>query len=257
MTAKVITFGISKGGCSKTMSAGITAFLLSEEVRVLCVDMDSQGNLTSLMLNEDDLCGVFEGKTVLEGIKEGDVSPYIVNARHNLDVVPANDYLSLLPRFLYKEYKGDPNLALKRALEPVLEDYDIILLDTPPSLSELSVCSITASSEIVVLFDGSKFCYHAIDRYLEICAAAREHGNPDLNIAGILFSIVDPRTSDTRAMVDLVDSAYPNYRFDTLINRKVATKRLAIYGFGDDNPELDTAIEGYRPFVKELKERVK
>ncbi|MFE5437469.1 ParA family protein, partial [Bacillus cereus] len=70
MTAKIITFGISKGGCSKSTTSGITAWLLSEKKRVLCIDMDCQGNLTSFLTGEYDICNVFEEKTILEAIRE-------------------------------------------------------------------------------------------------------------------------------------------------------------------------------------------
>jgi len=66
LTAKIITFGISKGGCSKSTSSGITSFLLSNDEKVLAIDMDGQGNLTSFLTGEYDICNVFEEKTILE-----------------------------------------------------------------------------------------------------------------------------------------------------------------------------------------------
>lgn len=253
---KVICFGISKGGCSKTTSSGITAFMLSQDAKVLCVDMDSQGNLTSFLTGEEDICTVFDKKTSLEAIKEGDVKPYIVRVTDNLHLVPSNDFLSLLPRWMYRDYKGtEPNLVLRNALHNVVDEYDYIIIDTPPSLSELTISSIAASDHVVILFDGSRFCYYAIEKFLEICGAVQQQSNQNLQVSGILFSIVDARTSDTKAMIQLVDAEYESLRFDTIIQRKAATKRLPIYGF-DKNPELAAAIEGYKPFIKELKQRV-
>jgi chromosome partitioning protein len=253
---KVICFGISKGGCAKSTSAGITAFMLSKEAKVLCIDMDSQGNLSSFLTGEEDICEAFDKKTTLEAIKAADVRPYIVKVSDNLHLVPSNDFLSLLPRWLYREYKGvTPNLVLRDALGSVIDEYDYIIIDTPPSLSELTTTSIAAADHVVVMFDGSRFCYYAIDKFLEICGAVREKDNPNLNVTGILFSIVDARTSDTKAMVQLIDEEYESLRFDTIIQRKAATKRLPIYGF-QGNPELSAAIEGYKPFIKELKNRV-
>lgn len=231
--------------------------MLSQEgAKVLCVDMDSQGNLTSFLTSEDDVCNVFHQKTILEAIKEGDVRPYIVKITENLHVVPSNDFLSLLPRWMYQEYKGTaPNLVLKAALSSVIDEYDYIVLDTPPSLSELTMTALAASDQVVVMFDGSQFCYYAIEKLLEICAAVQDRDNKELSIAGILFSIVDARTSDTKAMIKLVDSEYDGLRFNTIIQRKAATKRLPIYGF-EGNPEIAAAVEGYRPFLEELKQRV-
>jgi len=103
MSAKVITFGISKGGCAKSTSSGITSYLLSRNERVLAIDMDMQGNLTSLLTGEYDICNVFDQKTVLEAILEGNAEPYIVNVRENLDLLPSNDYLATLPRKLIEK----------------------------------------------------------------------------------------------------------------------------------------------------------
>lgn len=254
--AKVITFGISKGGCAKTTSAGITAFMLSAEAKVLCVDMDTQGNLTSFLTGVDDICTVYDKKTILEAIKESDVRPYVVEVSENLHLVPSNDFLSLLTRWMYKGYSGpNANMILKEALAPVMEQYDYIIIDTPPSLSELTMASFAASDHVVIMFDGSQFCYYAIDKVLELCGAVRERDNPSLSIAGILFSIVDTRTSDTKVMIKLIDEEYDGLRFKTVIQRKAATKRLPIYGFVG-NPELSAAIEGYKPFVQELIQRV-
>lgn len=255
MTAKTITFGISKGGCSKTTSAAITAHLLSQEAKVLCVDMDSQGNLTSFLTGENDICTVFDEKTVLEGIKNQDVTPYIVKVKENLDIVPSNDYLSLLPRFLYSDYKGNRNLALRKALEPVMDNYDYIIIDTPPSLSENTITSLSASDYAVVMFDGSLFCYHAISKFIELCIAAKENGNPNLDVAGILLAIVDPRTNDSKAMTELIENEYKDIRFETIITRRAATKRLPIFGF-ENNKEAKNAVKDYELFVKELKSRV-
>lgn len=256
MTAKVITFGISKGGASKTTTAGITGYLLSQNHKVLLVDIDSQGNLTSFLSGEDDICNTFEEQTVLEAIKEGDVRPYILSVAKNLDIIPSNDYLSLLPRYLYRDFKGgDPNYVLRNALEPVMDHYDYIIIDTPPSLSEMTINAVFASDSVVIMFDGSQFCYYAIEKFLEICAAAKDKGNEHLQVAGILFSIVDRRTLDTKAMLDLIDDEFTGYRFNTVIQRKAATKRLPIYGFVD-NPEIKKATEQYNDFIKELKDRV-
>lgn len=259
MAAKVISFGISKGGCAKTTSSGITAYMLSKEVRTLCLDMDSQGNLTSFLTGEEDVCGVFEKKTALEAIQDGDVRPYIHKVKDNLHLVPSNDFLSLLPRWLYQDYRGDRNRAdmvLRDALKSVMDEYDYIIIDTPPSLSEMTITSISASDHVVIMFDGSRFCYFAIEKFLEICSAVQNKNNPDLSVSGILLSIVDARASDTKAMIQLIDEEYEGMRFDTIIQRKAATKRLPIYGF-EANPELAVATEGYVPFVEELKKRVR
>ena len=257
MSAKIITFGISKGGSSKSTSSGITAYLLSKEARVLAIDMDGQGNLTSFLTGEYDICNIFEERTVLEAIMNSDVRPYIIKLRENLDLHPSNDFLATLPRRMFE--RGLKLDALQKALEPVMEDYDWIIIDTPPSLSEQTVMPLSTYSKTgsyaVVMFDGSMFSYYAIPKFLEIIEGARERYNPTLETVGILFSLVDSRSKENEVMRETIDEDYPNLKFDTIIRRKAATRRLAISGF-EGNPELKTALEFYIPFVQELKKRV-
>jgi chromosome partitioning protein len=118
----------------------------------------------------------------------------------------------------------------------------------------LSTYSKTGSYA-VVMFDGSMFSYYAIPKFLEIIEGARERYNPTLETVGILFSLVDSRSKENEVMREAIDEDYPNLKFDTIIRRKAATRRLAISGF-EGNPELKTALEFYIPFVQELKKRV-
>jgi chromosome partitioning protein len=257
LTAKIITFGISKGGASKSTSSGITAYLLSKDERVLAIDMDGQGNLTSFLTGEYDICNVFEERTVLEAIMNNDARPYIIKIKENLDLLPSNDFLATLPRRMFE--KGLKLDALQKALESVTEDYDWIIIDTPPSLSEQTVMPLStysnAGSYAVIMFDGSIFSYYAIPKFLEIIEGARERYNPTLKTVGILFSLVDSRSKENEVMREAIDEDYPNLKFNTIIRRKAATRRLAISGF-EGNPELKTALEFYIPFVQELKKRV-
>lgn len=257
MAAKIITFGISKGGCSKSTTSGITAWLLSEKKKVLCIDMDGQGNLTSFLTGEYDICNVFEEKTILEAIREENAEPYILEIKDNLHLIPSNDYLATLPRIMYRERKRLD--VLTKALQPVIDNYDYIIIDTPPNLGEQTILSLStyspAGSYAVIMFDGSVFCYYAIQKFLDIVNEARNRQNDKLQLAGILFAIIDTRAKENDAMVELIDEEYEGKRFESIIRRKAATRRLPINGFLD-NKELGNALEYYIPFVKELEERV-
>ena len=257
LAAKIVTFGISKGGCSKSTSSGITSYLLSKEDKVLAIDMDGQGNLTSFLTGEYDICNVFEEKTILEAILEEDARSYIIKIQENLDLIPSNDFLATLPRRMYE--KGLKLDALQKALKPVMEDYDWIIIDTPPALSEQTVMPLSTYSEAgsyaVVMFDGSMFAYYAIPKFLEIIEGAKERYNPALKTAGVLFSLIDARAKENEVMKEAIQEDYPGLMFNSIIRRKASTRRLAISGF-DDNSELKNALEYYIPFVKELKDRV-
>jgi chromosome partitioning protein len=253
---KTITFGVQKGGVGKTLTSGITAFLLSQKGhKVLCIDMDSQGNLTQFMSGVDDLAE-FQDQTVLEAIKEGDARPYIKTIDDTLHLLPSDDYLATLGQFLFKKFKGNPSLALKTVLEPVYDYYDYIIIDTPPALSEQTINALGASTHVVVMFETSKFCYSAIPRFIETIDAVKDRINSNLEIAGILRTLADAKRTDSKAMSELIEESYADLVFDTIIHRRATTGRLPVYGLWD-NPEAKKAFGYHNKFLKELMDRVK
>lgn len=250
---KVITFGIQKGGSSKTTSAGITAHLLSQEARVLCVDMDSQGNLTELLTGRDIYD--YHGHTVLEAMKAKSTNGCVFPVSDTLHIIPADDHLATLPRWLYTEYRGNRSTLLSETLAPIIGNYDYVIIDTPPALGDQTVNALAVADAVVVMFETSKFCYSALSRFLETVDHAREMVNPKLKVAGILRNLIDVRRSDAKAYSEVVEEEYPNLVFQTTINRRATTGRISTAGF-IDNDELDAAIVQYRDFVEELKMRV-
>lgn len=252
--AKVITFGIQKGGSSKTTTAGIAAHVLSQEYHVLAVDLDSQGNLTELLTQRDIYD--FHGQTVLEALKEKDARRFIHPVHERLHMLTAEDLMATFPRYVYTQYKGgNPALILRETLETVKDQYDFILLDTPPALGDQTINALAASDAVVILFETSKFCYSALGRFLETIVHVQDKVNPELKVAGILRSMIDQRRTDAKAFCELVEEEYKHFIFDTIITRKAATGRLTIHGF-QDNPEIDQAVEPYQSFIKELLARV-
>lgn len=251
--AKVISFGIQKGGSGKTTSAGICAHLLSKNYKVLAVDLDSQGNLTELLTQRDIYD--FHGETILEAMKELDARRYVHELTDTLHILTAEDLLATFSRYLYMEHKGNKSLVLKQTLDTVKDNYDFVIIDTPPALGDQTINALAASDYAVVMFETSKFCYSALGRFLETVGHAQNMVNPSLKVAGILRTIVDARRSDAKAFVELIEEEYPNMAFKTIINRKASTGRLTISGF-IDNPELATATQQYEEFLKELIEIV-
>lgn len=257
--AKVITFGVQKGGSGKTTSAGVSAWLLSQDKKVLAVDLDSQGNLTELLTQQDIYD--FTGRTILEAMKEQNAEPYIHRITDNLHIITAEDLLATLPRWVYREYErqnpaGNPSLILKETLASVRDDYDYIIIDTPPALGDQTINALAASDAVVALFESSKFCYSALERFIETIVHIQSQLNPDLQIAGILRVMIDSRRIDNKALIDLVEQEYEGLTFETVIQRKAATGRLSINGFFE-NAELKQAVEPYQGFLKELLDRVR
>lgn len=252
MTATVITYSLQKGGVGKTTTCGLSSFLLSEMgYKVLAIDMDSQGNLTQLVSGYDDLEPFYQ-ETIKEALEFGDVNPFIRVVSDNLHYVAADDYLVLIA-----DYKGSMRKTslLSNAIQKVKEEYDFILIDTPPNLSIQTVNALIASDYVVIMFETAKFSYNAIPRFLDSISGARDNGNPDLKIAGILATLSDSRRNDSKELLELINEEYGDLVFKTTIPRRAAIGRLSVYGFFD-NPEIRQATEVHKDFVKELLERV-
>lgn len=254
MTATIISFGIQKGGSSKTTTSGVVSYLLSKQYKVLAIDMDSQGNLTEFLGRKD--VASFGGQTILEAMKNDDVTDYIYEITDSLHLVPADDLLATFSRWLYNDHRGDKANVLRKTLEPVMDIYDYIILDTPPALGDLTINALTASDRVVAMFEASVFCYSALDRFLETCWHIREKVNPRLAVAGILRGLIDARRTDNKALISQVEDTYGELCFKTVLTRNAAAGRLPLVGF-ENNNELDKAVAQYEYFVEELLDRVK
>lgn len=268
MTARVISLGIQKGGCGKTTTAGILAYILTKDYhnKVLVIDMDSQGNQTEYLAR----CDIYEfdGKTVFEGLKMGDVRPFIVPIAAGLDLVPATDLLATFSywlyhdgRSIYPEHDAMHLRALQKSIESVKDSYDYIIIDTPPHIGEQTLNALVASDYVVVMFESSKFCLSAVERFVEtiefVQGMTGQKLNPELKVAGILRNLNDKRRTDMRDLIELCGEQYPNWIFRSVIDRTAATGRLALTGFDEvENKELRKAVEPYQDFIKELIERV-
>ena len=261
--AITITMGIQKGGCGKSTTTGVLSYLLRENgYRVLAIDMDSQGNLTELLSEQPS--NEFVEKSVLEALQQNNIKQYIVPIDENLDLLPANNFLATLPRWIYTgktylgetiQYQGNPSLILDAALDQVRDEYDYIIIDTPPSLSEQTTNALCASEYVVVLFESSNWCYSAIPNFMDSVEAANRFGNRDTKVIGILRTLNDVRRNDAKAFNEMVEEDYPDHVFKTVLTRKAPIGRLSLYGF-KENHELKQALEPYRGFYKELMERV-
>lgn len=260
--AITITMGIQKGGCGKSTTTGILAHLLSKDFKVLAIDMDSQGNLSELLTQQPS--NNFVGRSVLEAMQKNEVKEFLVQVSENLDVLPANNFLATFARWLYtgktyqgdnKPYRGNTSFVLDSLLEQVREDYDFILIDTAPSLSEQTTNALCASEYVVVMYECSNWCYSAIPNFMDSVAAANEVGKRDTQVIGILRTMNDVRRSDAKAFNELIEEDYPDDVFKTIITRKAPTGRLSLNGF-EDNKELGQALIQYEEFYKELIQRV-
>ena len=258
--AKVLTFGIPKGGAGKTTTAAVTAYLLSlEGYKVLVADMDPQGNATEILTL--DAIRNYRGRGIggiLEALDtEGAATKKnIIILNDKIHLLIGSEILGVFPR---PGYTGKIQLAVKKMLEPVINDYDFIILDTAPALNYLLTSCFCASDGVVALFETGKFCYSALLSFVESIQFIQEdeHSlNKNIQLVGILCSMIDSRRTDNNDFLELVknDEELGPFCFETIIKRQAAAGRLAYAGFFD-NPEVKHAVSQYRPFIKELMQR--
>ncbi|MYL36044.1 AAA family ATPase [Pontibacillus yanchengensis] len=252
---KVISIGIQKGGVGKSTTSSILAYHLKEKGnRVLCVDMDGQGNYTQLLTGEDDIYQ-FKDTTIHDAIINGDASPYILKIDENLHLLAGDENVNTLAPHFYLNLNGQFHHVLNKALEPIKNQYDYIIIDNPPQLGELSIISLTSSDYVLIMFETSKFCYNSLKSYLETIKTVQERVNPNLKIAGILRSMIDGRRSDNKYFSELVEEEYKELCFNSVIKRSAVVGRVPALGLVS-NPEIKNVMRSYKEFLKEFDKNV-
>lgn len=271
---KVITFGIQKGGSGKTSTSSITAYLLATAgYKILAIDLDCQGNMTELLTMTD--ANHFKGMSIAEALEEEDLNGRIIEFDDipNLDLVPANDDLAAFPdmallNFLdidrighvqlddegLAQLKPEVNLILRRTLDKVRDKYHYIIIDTPPNLSRTTVNALSASDQVVIVFEPARFCFSAIENFIETINLVQDRVNPDLSIAGILPNSIDIRRYDNKEYLQKVREKYGDLVFDTMIKRRANIGRIPDTGFIEDT-KLFADLDQYTEFIKELFDR--
>ena len=196
-TTRIIAVANEKGGVGKTATViNLGAALSKQEKSVLIVDMDPQAAATrglGIEIQENE-------PTVYEMMTEADAFPFDAVVRKTkwkgIDILPANADLSGAEVELV-EVEGREN-CLKDAMAGVNGNYDFIIVDTPPSLSLLTVNVFSYAREVLVPCQTQPYAYSALDELFDTIEAVTENINPDLSVTGVLATFYDPRTRISR-----------------------------------------------------------
>jgi chromosome partitioning protein len=226
--ARIIAMVNQKGGVGKTTSTvSLGAALAGYGRRVLLVDFDPQGALAiALGINPMELeCTVYNllTKPVLE---VGDA--IIPTCVPMMDLLPSNIDLSAAELQLVSEVGRE--FALGRALEPILPEYDFILIDCQPSLGLLTLNALTASHDVIVPMECEYFALRGVALLMETITKVKERLNPNLSILGVLATMYDPRTLHSREVLTTVRQAFGDQVFSTVINRTIKFPDSAVAG---------------------------
>jgi chromosome partitioning protein len=245
--AQVIAFANQKGGVAKTTSTLNLAVAFKERgFKVLVVDLDPQGNLTmSQGLNPDTIeRSMYDVLVHRIPIDEIIVEREIDLAVSSIDLAGAE--LALASQIGRER-------ALEKALAPVKERYDFILMDTPPSLGLLTINAFVAAGGIIVPVQCEYLSLRGLVQLENTLAMVRENLNPDVEIIGILPTMFDKRTTHAREAVEILQENFGDLVYNTKIRKTVRYAEAPVKGSSvlAYDPDGDAAML-YRDLAKEV-----
>lgn len=248
---KIIAFATQKGGVGKSTSTAQTAAGLSAKgYRVLVIDADPQGNLTSLY----DLDGWTpeDVEHSIYGLMRGDctVTDAIRQTQYGFHLIPA--VIDLAGADLEFSQTGREH-KLKRALMPVQEDYDVCLIDCPPSLGVLTVNALTAADAVVIPVSPDAFALSGLQQLHKTIQTVQEFCNPGLKVSGVLLTRMD-RTNLSEAVHGILEQSariLQTKLYKQTIRQAVAIRESQFFRT-DLLQEATAAADDYRRFVDEL-----
>jgi chromosome partitioning protein len=226
--AKVLALCNQKGGVGKTTSTiNLGAALTEFGRRVLIVDFDPQGALSvGLGIPAHQLERTIYNVIIERSVTASDA--VIRTGVDNMDLLPSNIDLSAAEVQLVAEVGREHTLV--RALAPVIDYYDYILIDCQPSLGLLTVNALAAADGVLIPLECEFFSLRGVALLIDTIEKVRERLNPKLEITGILATMFDPRTLHSREVIARVVERFEDIVFDTVINRTVRFPETTVAG---------------------------
>jgi len=247
--AKVIAITNQKGGVGKTTTAiNLAASLAANDLRVLLIDSDPQGNSTSGLGIEKRQESLTFYNVLLDGLP---IEQTIVKTNcDGLDLVPADK--NLVASNLEMVDIPNREYRLREALVPVRENYDYILIDCPPALDLLTLNALVGADSVLVPIQCEFFALEGISQLMDTIDKVRESFAHDLKIEGILLTMFDDRTNLTLQVADDLKDFFHDEVLKTVIPRSVRLAEAPSYG----KPILmyDPRSRGAESYIKLAKE---
>ena len=250
--AQVIAFCNQKGGVAKTTTTLNLAVAFSEKGhRVLCVDLDPQANLTmSQGIDPDSL------ELSMYDVLVNHISIREVIRKREVDVACAS--IDLAGAEIAMSTQIGRERALEKAFAPILEDYDFICIDTPPSLGLLTINALTAADKVIVPVQCEYLSMRGLIQLQNTLSMIRENLNPDVQIEGILPTLVDTRTVHAKEAIELLEENFGDRVFASRITKTVRFAEAPVKGMSVLKYDPDgKAAYAYRQLAREVLENGK
>ena len=243
----VIAFANQKGGVAKTTTTlNLAAAFVEKGHRVLCVDMDPQGNLTMSQGVDPDRLEVSMYDVLVHRVSIREVI-----RRREVDVACAS--IDLAGAEIAMSTQIGRERSLQKALMPVKEDYDFICIDTPPSLGLLTINALTAADKVIVPVQCEYLSMRGLAQLQNTLAMIKENLNPDVEIEGILPTLVDNRTVHAQEAIEILEENFGDQVFASRIKKTVRYAEAPVKGMSVLKYDPDgKAAYAFRELAKEV-----